>query len=142
MANIKISGMTAGSALTGTEKFEAIQGATPATVSLTSPQIKTYTTKYDYTYNVPLNGFSLTIAAGIQALILDAGNTIASGTVIMPAAPVDGQMTSVSTAHPITSLTVSPNTGQSIANAPTTLAAGAGFRYLYRAANTTWYRVY
>lgn len=142
MSNVKISGMTAGSALDGTEKFEAIQGAVPATVALTSPQLKTYTSKYDYTYNVPVTGFSLTIGAGIQALILNPAGTLATGTVIMPAAPVDGQVTSVSSTQIITALTVSPNTGQSIANAPTTLAAGAGFRYLYRAANTTWYRVY
>jgi hypothetical protein len=37
-------------------------------------------------------------------------------------------------------LTVSANTGQSIVSAVTSLALGGGAVYIYRLANTTWYR--
>lgn len=93
-------------------------------------------------YQVPTTGFSITISAGKRSLTLDPAGTLATGTITMPAAPVDGQKVAVSTTQTITALTTSANAGQSIKNAPTTLAAGAGFQYQYRASNTTWYRLY
>ena len=66
MADVKISGMTPGTALTGAELFESVQ--TAATVSLTAPQLKAYTNQSGYTYNVPIAGFSLTShpSAGVK----------------------------------------------------------------------------
>jgi hypothetical protein len=139
MANVKISGMSAASALTGAEAFESVQSGT--TRQVVASQIKTYVDRAAYTYNVPVAGFSLTIAAGIQYLILDPAGNLANGTVVMPAAPVDGQVVVLTCTKNISTFTLSPNTGQTIANAVTSLSSGIGVSYMYRSANTTWYRV-
>lgn len=139
MANVKISGMTAGTALTGTEAFESVQSGN--TRQLTSLQIKAYVDKASYTYNVPVTGFSLTIGAAVQYLILDPAGTLATGTITMPASPTDGFTVTISSSKAVTALTLTPGAGQTIANTNSALAAGVGLTFLYRSANATWYRV-
>lgn len=95
-----------------------------------------------YSLQTPGTGFSITISNGVSSLILDPAGTLATGTIVLPAAPTDGQLVNVSSSQIITALTVSPNSGQSIKNAPTTLTAGGGFKYLYMVSNATWYRQY
>lgn len=96
-------------------------------------------------FQVPITGFSITIAAGVSTLMLDPAGTLATGTIIMPAAPADGLIINIGATQTITALTVSANSGQSIKNAPTTLTVsliGAqGYQYIYRLSNTTWYRL-
>ena len=139
MANVKISGMTVGATLTGTEAFESVQSG--ATVQLSATQIKAYTDRSTYTHNVPVTGFSITIGAAIQYLILEPVANLATGTIIMPASPTDGYSVGISCTKNVNALTLTPNTGQTIANIPTALAAGVGITFLYRAANATWYRI-
>ncbi len=96
-----------------------------------------------YSRQVPTTGFSITIGAGVKTLVLVPAGTLATGTIIMPAAPIDGQIIVVSAeAAGVTALTVNANTGQTIGNAPTTLAAGQGFSYQYNLANTNWMPLY
>jgi len=90
---------------------------------------------------VSATGFSITVANNVSYLILDSAGTLATGTVTTPAAPVDGQKLYVASSQIVTALTVSANTGQSIKNTPTTIAAGGAFGYMYNLANTTWYRI-
>ncbi len=139
MANVKISGMTAGTALTGTEAFESVQGGN--TRQLSASQIKTYVDRATYTYNVPVTGFSITITNGVQYLILDPAGNLASGTVTLPSAPADGQLIVIVCQKNVSGFTTTPNAGQSIVNAITSLSGGIGVSYMYRASNTTWYRV-
>ena len=136
---VKITDLTPGVALDGTEKFEAVQSA--ASVSLTATQIKTFTKTAGYTYNAPITGFALTIAAGIQYLVLEPAGTLATGAVTMPASPPDGTVVRISSTQIITALTLTPNSGQTIVGSATTLAAAISIGYLYRSANTSWYRV-
>lgn len=93
-----------------------------------------------YDYQTLTTGFSYTFAAGTQNLIINPAGTLATGTITMPASPTDGMTIRFNSSQIITSLTVSANTGQSIVSAVTTLTAGGGAVYLYRASNTTWYR--
>lgn len=96
-----------------------------------------------YSLQAPSNGFSITIAARVKTLVLNPAGLLATGTIIMPAAPIDGQQIVVSAENfGVTALTVSPNSGQTISNEPTTLAAGQGFRYQYNLANTNWMPIY
>jgi hypothetical protein len=139
MANVKISGMTVGAALAGTEAFESVQSGN--TVQLSATQIKAFTDRATYTYNVPVTGFSLTIGAAIQYLILEPAGVLATGTITMPASPTDGYQVGFTSTQAVTALTLTPNTGQTIRNSPTALAAGVGITFIYRAANATWYRV-
>jgi len=92
-----------------------------------------------YDYQVLITGFSYTFAAGITVLLINPAGSLASGTIIMPAAPVDGMTISFSSTQTISTLTVSSNTGQSIVGAPTTLLAGTTASFVYRSANSTWY---
>ena len=93
---------------------------------------------------VPLTGFTITIANNISSLILDPAGTLATGTINLPATPIDGQIVRISSSQTITSLTVSGN-GNTIKNAPTALTISAtgsyGFTYIFHTANTTWYRL-
>lgn len=93
-------------------------------------------------YQTPGTGFSITIANGVGFLQLDPAGALLTGTITMPAAPTNGQLVGFSSTQTITTLTASPNSGQSIKNAPTTIAGGQGFLYWYRAADSTWYRRY
>lgn len=95
-----------------------------------------------YSRQVPSTGFTITIANNTRTLLLIPAGTLATGTITMPATPFDGQEVRFSTSQTITSLTVSPNTSQSILNAPTTATPGQGFAWLYNLANTQWIRLY
>lgn len=94
-----------------------------------------------YSRQTPITGFSITIAAGVQTLILSPAATLLSGTITLPAAPVDGQIIYICSSTQITTLTISANSGQSLGNAFSgTLIAGTGISYIYVLSNTTWYR--
>ncbi|HXP29700.1 MAG TPA: hypothetical protein VN832_01330 [Stellaceae bacterium] len=93
-----------------------------------------------YQYAQPTSGGSITINNGVELLIIDPAGTLAALTVIMPAAPLDGQRVALQSSQTITTLTQNPNTGQTIKGAATTLAAnGPAQSWIYRAANSTWY---
>ncbi len=93
-----------------------------------------------YSRQVPATGFAITIAAACGRLILDPAATLASGTIVLPAGPRDGQICNLSSSQTITALTLSPNTGQSLSGALTSLGANGFAEYTYVASNTTWYR--
>ncbi len=90
----------------------------------------------------PTTGFSITIGNNVQTLILNPAGTLATGTITLPASPIDGHLVRICSSQIITALTVSPNTGQTITAAPTTLGLGGGFAYIYDLAGTNWYRLY
>jgi hypothetical protein len=136
---VKISDLTAGTTLTGAEEFEAVQSG--ASVKLTAAQIKTFAHEENITFRSVVNGFSETFASLQDVMILSNGGTVAAGTVTMPATPLNGQVAHVSAAMTVNALTVSPNVGQSIVGAPTTITPTAPFCLIYNSANATWYRI-
>jgi hypothetical protein len=99
------------------------------------------TIQYPYSTQSPTTGFSLTIPASTAVLVLNPSGTLASGTITMPASPVDAQQVCVTSSQTITALTVNANAGQSIIAAPTSMSAG-GFCYFYVIGSTTWFRLY
>lgn len=92
-----------------------------------------------YSFQTPATGFTITLGNTTWHTVLDPSGTLATGTITMPAAPVDGMIINVRSSQVVTSLTVSPNTGQSIKGAPGSFAVGGTFECLYRNSNTTWY---
>lgn len=95
-------------------------------------------------YIVPTNGGTGTINDENAVVILIPAGTIAGFTLTMPASPFNQQIVTIAGAGAtITTLTLSPNSGQSFSTgaAITTLVLNTGARYSYRASNTTWYRV-
>lgn len=90
---------------------------------------------------VPTTGFTNTIANTTSYYILEPAGTLATGTLTMPASPVNEQVVTVTSTQTITALTHSPNTGQTLKGALTTIAVDGNASWIYRTANTTWYRV-
>jgi hypothetical protein len=89
---------------------------------------------------VPTTGFAITIAKACGLLILDPAGTLASGTITLPAAPMNGQICKISSSKAITALTLSPSAGQTLNGALTTLPANGFAEYTYVTSTTTWYR--
>lgn len=92
-----------------------------------------------YDYQTPTTGFSYTFAAGTQTLVMNPAGTLATGTITMPASPSDGMTITISTTQQITALTLSGNTGQTVNNATTFIAAASATAYVYRASSATWF---
>jgi hypothetical protein len=94
-----------------------------------------------YSLQAPTTGFTITIGNNIPGLLLNPAGTLATGTITMPATPIDGQIVRVSTSQTVSTLTVSANSGQSILGAPTTITSSSPFSYQYNLSGTTWYRI-
>lgn len=91
---------------------------------------------------VMVNTGSITIGNLRPAIQLDGAGTIGSYTVNMPNAPLNGQRVRLCFGVAVTTLTVSPNIGQSFKNTPpTTAIAGTVLRYKYATVNgvTKWW---
>lgn len=93
-------------------------------------------------YEVPLTGFTIQALSNASKVIINPAGVLAAGTVTMPATPFDGMEWRLSSTQVITALTLLPSTGQTVKNAPTALAAGAGVGYTYATTGATWYRLY
>ncbi len=91
-----------------------------------------------YSYQVPSNGFNITMGAESTFLSLNPASTLATGTVTMPAGSIDGQLATISTSNTITALSLNAAGGDTLAYTPTTLKAGQGITYQYSLANTLW----
>lgn len=92
----------------------------------------------NYDYQVLTTGFSYTFTSANVLAIVPAG-TLATGTVTTPASPADGMTITITSTQQITALTLTANTGQTIATNLTSLPAGGSLSYIYRLSNTTWY---
>ena len=92
-----------------------------------------------YDFQTPTTGFSYTFAAGVNVLVMNPAGTLATGTITMPASPVDGMTITVESTQQITALTVQGNTGQSLVNGTQTLRPNQPYSWVYRLSNTTWY---
>lgn len=92
-----------------------------------------------YDFQTPTTGFSYTFAAGTNVLVMNPAGTLATGTITMPASPVDGMTITVESTQQITALTVQGNTGQSLVNGTQTLRPNQPYSWVYRLSNTTWY---
>lgn len=89
-------------------------------------------------------GFSVTVSppvAGVSVhLLMTPLAGYAAGTVVLPAAPADGQEVVVTSTQAITALAV-PGNGATVNGAPSTLAANGFFRLRYDQINNTFYRI-
>lgn len=94
--------------------------------------------------STPLTGFSVLIAPPVAGdsvwLRMTPAGTLATGTVTLPASPVDQQRVLVTSTQIVTALTVAGN-GYTTSGAPTTIAAGGFFEMRFDGVNSVWYRV-
>lgn len=92
--------------------------------------------------STPTTGTTVTGTNSTPGDIINPSGTLTSLTYKFMTSPVDGQIVRVIFTHIITTLTVSGNTGQSVAGFPASIAtAGQGFTAMYVSSLTTWYCV-
>lgn len=89
----------------------------------------------------PLTGTSITISNATSKLILKHTATIATLTITLPAAPVNGQIVTIATRSTVTTLTLSANAGQTLYGGPTTITATTPVSFIYETAALSWYRI-
>lgn len=123
-------------------------GAGPATALATPCHLGMAVTKTV----VAVAAGSDTMTNNVCVELLVPAGTIASFTVTMPPAPLDGQIYRITSTQTVTALTVSANTGQSMAGTtPTALTPSAtsstGYAWVFKAAAqggqaaNSWYRI-
>lgn len=88
-------------------------------------------------YNAPNSGDTIIINANTDVLIIEPSGAILTLTVTFPTG-FNGKIFSMSSTQAITTVTLG---GGVIVNAITTLAASGFAQYVYRLANTSWYRI-
>lgn len=93
-----------------------------------------------YVKAVPVTGFNVTPGNEEGERMLRPAGTLLAGYVTMAPSPVDGRRWCVFTTQTITNLYLTANTGQTLQDAVTTLAANARVCYTFSLSNTTWNR--
>ncbi len=144
-----VNTVPAGPLLTGTETIPMDTnlpgGAAPQTVKASLMSLGVGPTDLE----VPLNGANLPISATTRQLIIKPAGTLAALSVSLPIAALltDNQRLGICTTQIITSFTVTAGTGTTVSTPPTALlvpvtTGGAScVAWVYRVADTTWYRV-
>lgn len=89
---------------------------------------------------------SVTVANNSGGILFDYSTTIDSATVVTPLSPMDGQQFVIASPYTITSLTVTANTGTTLAvTTPTVLTASTtapqGYAFKYVASTAKWYKM-
>lgn len=88
-------------------------------------------------YAQPTTGQTVTASSGVNALLIDPAGTLAALTVVLPSAPVEGQVFMMGSSQIITAMTI---TG-TIVGTLTTLGAAGFARFCYSATASKWFRV-
>lgn len=121
----------------GTEQINVVN-AGPQIATVTLRQIR------------DASGYQTFVQASTQTVTANAGTSViqftgavagTSATVNLPVAPVDGQRELIFSQAGITTLTVTPTSGQTIANPPTTLGANGSAEVMYNATTKAWSRI-
>lgn len=110
-----------------------------AGLRLSGTTLKTIDAIYDRT--VQVTGFSYTIPDNTGQAIIEPAAGLATGTVTMPATPQDGDRVGLACTQAIVTLTMNPNSGQTLKGGLAAITANGFGTWQYRATNTTWYRV-
>jgi hypothetical protein len=84
-------------------------------------------------------GFSVQFPQDTGILLIKSAGVLASGTVTLPANPVNHQQVTIATTGGITSFSVQAVSGQSVSNTPSSLGAGAAVSYWFSSADSAWY---
>ncbi len=94
-----------------------------------------------YSYQTPASGAALLVPNNCSLLQIAGSATLASLSITMPAAPIDGQEVTIATLPTITALTLQANTGQTISGAPSTMAGNSAIRFIFFATGSLWARL-
>ena len=93
-------------------------------------------------YAAPLSGDDV-VSDGSTVLILEPAGELAALTVTLPSAPVNGQFATFNTSEVLDAVTVGAPGGASVKGTmPFVMTPSGGVGFVYREANTTWYRMF
>lgn len=145
--NVCTNTVPAGPAMSGLETFPADTNASGGIQAVKVPF--TMVGLGPYVYNAPVTTASITIAATTRRLIIDPAGTIAALTVVFPAATTltDGQLFGMCSTQIVSTLTITAGSGTTVLNPPTAMVVpvvtgnASCPEWIYRTANTSWYRV-
>ena len=97
-----------------------------------------------YQYSVPATAFTITAANATTFVLINPAGTLATGTLTTPANPGDGQSLCMMSSQTQTALTVTANTGQTMASyggaTVTALTANTPVCWFYIANQANWVR--
>ena len=99
-----------------------------------------------YSYQVPLTAFAITVPSYVSELYLNPAGTLATGTLTMMATPSDGQRFCLEDSQTQTAITISANTGQTLTAGtyglatPTALVANTRYCWRYFGSQAAWVR--
>jgi hypothetical protein len=135
--------------LTGTELIPAdtglAGGAPPQTVVITPASLNALPPQF--TVGSAAGAQTITLGNLVGSLIITGTGALSSTTVVLPPNPIDGQQLAVSANQTIATFSLSAPVGfsQDAKAQPTALTPSTtgsyGYRIIYHAANTTWYRL-
>jgi hypothetical protein len=130
-----ISQLPVAGALSGNEVVPIVQNGQTCQVSV----FNLPTGFQGYTLVAPLTGFNLQIG-NVGSFIIAPAGTLASGALVFPAAPFDGQILRIKSTQQVTSLSMSA--GANTIESPLTAIGPGGFAsWQYAKAQATWYRI-
>jgi hypothetical protein len=120
-------------------------GPQPATALLSMASLNALPITVSSVPTATLSTLSATNTTG-GYIFHNASGAITAVTVNLPPLPIDGQQFAISADQVITTLVVTPTTaGQTVTKAPTVLTPSTtgtyGYRFMYNAAGTNWYRL-
>jgi hypothetical protein len=95
-----------------------------------------------YSFQVPLTGFAITIPNHTSVMMINPAGTLATGAFTMEPNPSDGQRVCIISTQIVSTASFSANTGQTIGGVAglTALAANTQLCWRYIAVTATWYR--
>jgi hypothetical protein len=98
-----------------------------------------------YSYQVPLTGFTITVPNYTSLLYLNPAGTLAGGTLTMSASPSDGQKFCLEDTQIQSAITINANTGQTMLTsiglgAVTALVANTSYCWYYNKPLSGWIR--
>jgi Collagen triple helix repeat (20 copies) len=90
-----------------------------------------------YSISAPSTGFNISVPDNTEILQLTPVAALATGTVALPANPVDKQRVTISSTQSIAAFTLTASSP--ISNPPSALTGGQSMTYYYSKSNNTWY---
>jgi len=110
-------------------------GRAPQTAGVTFAQVASGVTQLE----IPLAGFSIQVAENTNAVVLAPAGTLATGAILLPLAPAQGQELELSSTQTQSALTVTAGAGHTIVGAAVTALVAVSMRK-WRFVGTVWYR--
>ena len=90
----------------------------------------------------PITGFALTVPNRVDYWLIFPAATLATGTITMPAVPLDGQELTLWSSQIVTTLTLSFNGKGNFGTMPATMAANTPYRFKFLLALNAWMKMF